>query len=251
MKIVVIGGTGMIGTQLVSNLSSMGHDVIGASPTLGVNAVTREGLAEALVGIDVVVDVANSPSFEATEAMDFFHASCTNILEAEAAAGVGHHIVLSAVGTDRLQGSGYFRAKMKQENLIRESNVPYTIIHSTQFFEFLPSIIQHSTRGETIHMSPALIQPVGSAEVAKILTDASLQEPVNNTVEIAGPEKMSLLELTRFYLHRLKDTRRIVSDSNADFFGALLNDETLIPGPNARLGAVNYESWLNAQSKIL
>lgn len=250
MKIVVIGGTGLVGTQLVNNLSTMGHDVIGASPSLGVNAVTREGLAEALVGIDVVIDVANSPSYDATEAMDFFHASCTNILEAEAAAGVGHHIVLSAVGTDRLQGSGYFRAKMRQENLIKESNIPYTIIHSTQFFEFLPSIIQHSTQGETIHMSPALIQPIGSGEVANVLTDAALQQPVNNTIEIAGPEQISLLELTQFYLRQFKDSRRLVADSNADFFGALLNNETLIPGPHARLGAVNYKSWLSTQPKI-
>src|SRR2546427_1231870 len=197
MKIVVIGGTGLIGTKVVKNLRDKGHEVVAASPSKGINSVTGKGLAAALVGAQVVVDVANAPSWEDKAVLEFFETSGRNVLAAEAAAGVGHHVALSVVGTDRLLASGYFRAKMAQENLIKASSIPYTILRSTQFFEFVSAIAQSATDGQTVRLSPALVQPVVSDDVAAALADAALAEPLNGTVELAGPELIHKDELRR------------------------------------------------------
>jgi uncharacterized protein YbjT (DUF2867 family) len=197
MKIVVIGGTGLIGTKLVNKLRQSGHEVVAASPASGVNTITGEGLADALAGAQVVVDVANSPSFEDKAVLEFFETSSRNLLAAEAAAGVGHHVVLSVVGTERLLESGYFRAKMAQEKLIKTSKIPYTIVRSTQFFEFLGGIAQSGTDGQTVRLSPALVQPIASDDVAAAMADVTVGAPVNGTIEIAGPERVSLAELVQ------------------------------------------------------
>src|SRR5467141_1072364 len=197
MKIIVIGGTGLIGTKVVKNLRDKGHEVVAASPSLGVNTVTGEGLAQALAGAQVVVDVANAPSWEDKAVLEFFETSGRNLLAAEAAAGVGHHVALSVVGTDRLLASGYFRAKMAQENLIKSSPVPYTIVRATQFFEFVRGIAQSATDGQTVRLSPALVQPIVSDDVAAALADIAVEEPVNGTVELAGPEPIRLDALVR------------------------------------------------------
>lgn len=244
MKIVVIGGSGLIGTKLVARLRQQGHEVIAASPASGVNTITREGLAEALSGAQVVVDVANSPSFEDKAVLEFFETSGRNLLAAEAAAGVRHHVALSVVGTDRLLESGYFRAKMAQENLIKASRIPYTILRSTQFFEFLNGIAQSATDGQTVRLSPAFVQPVVSDDVAAALADITLGAPLNGTAELAGPERISLDELVRRFLRAKQDPRQVIADIRARYYGAELNDQSLTPGENPRIGATRFEEWL-------
>jgi uncharacterized protein YbjT (DUF2867 family) len=245
MKIVVIGGSGLIGTKLVNKLRQLGHEVVAASPTAGVNTITGEGLAEALAGAQIVVDVANSPSFEDKAVLEFFETSGRNLLAAEAAAGVGHHVALSVVGTDRLLQSGYFRAKMAQEDLIKASKVPYTILRSTQFFEFLNGIAQSATDGQTARLSPAFVQPVVSDDVAAALVDVTLAPPVNGTVELAGPERLRLDELVRRFLSANQDARQVVADVHARYFGAELNDQSLTPGDNPRIAPTRFEDWLS------
>jgi uncharacterized protein YbjT (DUF2867 family) len=244
MKIVVIGGTGLIGTKLVKNLSERGHDVLAASPNTGVNTITRDGLAEALDGADVVVDVANAPVWEDKAVLEFFETSGRNLLAAEAAAGVRHHVALSIVGSERLPDNGYFRAKVAQENLIKASGIPYTILRATQFFEFVGGIAQSATVGEEVHLSPALIQPIASDDVAAALADVAVAPPVNGTVEVAGPEAMPLDELVRRFLRATQDTRNVEPDIHARYFGAVLDDQSLTPGENPRLGAIRFEDWL-------
>ncbi|MBD9561739.1 SDR family oxidoreductase [Pseudomonas sp. PDM09] len=244
MKIVVIGGTGLIGSKLVQNLRERGHDVLAAAPSTGVNSITREGLAQAMDGADIVVDVANAPSWEDQAVLEFFETSSRNLLAAEAAAGVRHHVALSIVGSERLPENGYFRAKVAQENLIKASGIPYTILRATQFFEFVGGIAQAATVGEEICLSPALIQPMASDDVVTALTEVTLATPVNGTVEVAGPEAMPLDELVRRFLRATQDTRKVVPDVHARYFGSVLDDQSLTPGQNPRLGTIRFEDWL-------
>ena len=244
MKIVVLGGTGLIGSKLVQNLRERGHDVLAAAPSTGINSITREGLAEAMDGADIVVDVANAPSWEDQAVLDFFETSSRNLLAAEAAAGVRHHVALSIVGSERLPENGYFRAKVAQENLIKASGIPYTILRATQFFEFVGGIAQSAAVGEEICLSPALIQPLASDDVVAALTEVTLQTPVNGTLEVAGPEAMPLDELVRRFLRATGDTRKVVPDVHARYFGAVLDDQSLTPGKHPRLGAIRFEDWL-------
>jgi len=244
MKIVIIGGTGLIGSKLVKILQQRGHEAIAASPASGVNTITGEGLAAAMAGTDIVVDVANSPSFEDQAVLEFFQTSGRNLLRAEAEAGVKHHVALSVVGTDRLSDSGYFRGKIAQEKLIRESGMPYTIVHSTQFFEFLGGIAKSATAGDDVHLSPAYIQPISSDDVALAMADYTLGAPLNGVVEIAGPDRMRLSDLVQQYLVSINDTRKVVADAHALYFGAELKENTLTPGDNPRLGSVHIASFL-------
>ena len=248
MKIVIIGGTGLIGSKLLAILRARGHEAIAASPNSGVNTLTGEGLDAALAGTDIVVDVANSPSFADDAVLDFFTRSGHNLLGAAAKAGVKHHVALSVVGTDRLAESGYFRGKIAQEKLIRESGLPYTIVHSTQFFEFLGGIAASAAAGDTIHLSPAYIQAISSDDVAAAMADYTLGQPVNGVVEIAGPEKTRLSDLVQHYLTFKQDPRIVMADPKAPYFGAQLQDDTLIPGADARLGTVKVDTWLQAQA---
>ncbi|SFM68756.1 SDR family oxidoreductase [Variovorax sp. OV329] len=243
MKIVVIGGTGLIGSKVVSRLRAAGHEVLAASPASGVNTLTGEGLDEAMAGAHTVLDVSNSPSFEDKAVMEFFQTATGNLLAAEARAGVKHHVALSVVGTDRLPDSGYFRAKVAQEKLIRESKMPYTIVHSTQFFEFLGSIAQSGVQGDEVHLSPAYVQPIASDDVADAVADYTVGSPKNATVEIAGPERVRLSELVQRYLKASNDPRTVVADVHARYFGAELKDDTLVPGPGPRIGALGFEAW--------
>lgn len=245
MKIVVIGGTGLIGTKLVNSLRKIGHEVVAASPRSGVNTITGEGLATALAGAQVVVDVANSPSWEDKAVLDFFETSGRNLLAAEAAAGVGHHIALSVVGTERLLSSGYFRAKMAQETLIQASPVPYTIVRATQFFEFVDGIVQSATDGQTVRVSPARVQPIVSDDVAAALVQVVIGTPLNGMVELAGPEPIRLDELVRQFLSAQGDTRKVTTDVHALYFGIELNDQSLTPGNNPRIGPTRFEDWLS------
>lgn len=245
MKLVVIGGSGLIGGKLVSNLRGLGHDVVAASPRSGVNAVTGEGLAEAFAGASVVVDVANSPSFEDQAVLEFFEQSSRNLLAAEATAGVGHHVALSVVGADRLPDSGYMRAKFAQEKLIQAAGRPYSILRATQFFEFLDGIVGASTEGDTIRLSPALMQPVAADDVAAALTDVAVGAPVGGTLELAGPQALPLDELVRRYLSATGDPRRVITDPHARYFGEELNDRSLIPADAPRLGSISLEQWLS------
>ncbi len=249
MKIVIIGGTGLIGSKLAVALRSRGHTVLAASPNTGVNTITGEGLAEALVDAQIVVDVANSPSFEDKPVLEFFQTSGKNLLAAEEVAGVKHHVALSVVGTERLLASGYFRAKLVQENLIKSSPIPYTIVHSTQFFEFMGSIAKSAEKGEAIHLSPALMQPIASGDVAAALADVALSKPLYGTVEIAGPERLPMTTLVQRYLQHVGDPRAVVADPKALYFGVALNDESLVPAQGARIGAMRLESWLAQQNK--
>jgi uncharacterized protein YbjT (DUF2867 family) len=244
MKIVVIGGTGLIGSKLVNILRERGHDALAAAPSTGVNSITREGLAQAMDGADIVVDVANAPSWEDRAVLEFFETSSRNLLAAEAAAGVRHHVALSIVGCERLPENGYFRAKVAQENLIKASGIPYTILRATQFFEFVGGIAQAATVGEEIGLSPALIQPLASDDVVAALTEVTLATPVNGTVEVAGPEAMPLDELVRRFLRATQDTRKVVPDVHARYFGSVLDDQSLTPGQNPRLGTIRFEDWL-------
>jgi uncharacterized protein YbjT (DUF2867 family) len=244
IKIVVIGGTGLIGTKLVARLRELGHDVLAASPASGVNTLTGAGLAEALAGAKVVVDVANSPSFEDKAVLEFFETSGRNLLAAEAAAGVAHHVALSVVGTERLLGSGYFRAKMAQEKLIEAGPIPYTILRSTQFFEFLGGIAQAGTTGTTVRLSPALVQPIVSDDVAAALAAVTLGRPLGGMTEVAGPEKFRLNELVARFLRESGDPREVLADSHAPYFGVELNDQSLTPGASPRLGATSFDTWL-------
>ena len=249
MKIVVIGGSGLIGSKTVERLRKKGHEVVAASPNSGVNTITGEGLADALAGAQVVVDLANSPSFEDKAVLEFFETSGRNLLAAEAAAGVGHHVALSVVGTERLQGSGYFRGKMAQENLIKGARIPYTIVHSTQFFEFMGAIAQSGTVEQTVHLSPAYMQPIASDDVADAMADIALAAPVNGTIEIAGPERVRLSELVGRFLKATKDPRKVVADTHALYFGVELNDQSLVPGDNPRIGATRFDDWLSQSTR--
>ena len=247
---MVIGGTGLIGSKVVSILRERGHEVMSASPSSGVNTLTGEGLAEALARAQVVIDVANSPSFEDKPAMDFFEKSGRNILAAEKTGSVRHHVALSVVGTDRLTGSGagslsgYFRAKMTQENLIKASGIPFTIVHATQFFEFVKNIAQSGADGSTIRLSPVLMQPMVSDDVAAAVADVALGEPLNGMVEIAGPDQIRQDELVRQFLTATGDHRKVVTDANTGYYGIKVNDQSLVPGDNPRLGPTHYEDWL-------
>ena len=253
-KVVVIGGSGLIGSKVVNILRQRGHEVVAASPSSGVNTLTGEGLAEALKGAQAVVDVANSPSFEDKPAVDFFETSGRNLLAAEKAAGVKHHVVLSVVGTDRLTGSGagslsgYFRAKMAQENLIKASGIPFTIVYATQFFEFVKGIAQLATGASTIRLSSVLMQPIVSDDVAVAVADVALGQPVNGMIEVAGPDQIRQDELVRQFLAATGDTRNVITDANAGYFGIAVNDESLVPGDAARLGKTHYKDWLKRSS---
>jgi uncharacterized protein YbjT (DUF2867 family) len=249
MKVVVIGGTGLIGSRLVKNLRERGHDAVPASPETGVNTLTAEGLAEALEGAPVVADVSNSPSFEDAAVLEFFETSTRNILDAEAADGVGHHVALSIVGAERLTESGYMVAKLAQERLIRDSSVHYTIIHATQFFEFSTRIADEASDGDTVRVPPVLIQPMAADDVAAALRDVVLAAPLNDTVEIGGPEPMRFEDFIRQGLRAVKDQRVVVADPEARYFGARLSERTLLPGDGAELGATSFEDWLSQQTR--
>jgi uncharacterized protein YbjT (DUF2867 family) len=245
MKIVVIGGSGLIGKKLVSRLRERGHKAIAASPSSGVNAVTGEGLAEALVGAQVVVDVTNSPSFEDAAVLEFFEKSTRNLLAAEADAGVAHHVVVSIVGADRIPDSGYMRAKVAQEKLIQSAAIPYTIVRATQFFEFIETIVaQFPADEQTVHLPPALIQPIWSDDVVNALVDITLGAPVNGMIDLAGPDRFRLEEIIRHFLSATHDSRQVVIDSHARYFGAALDDQ-LVPQGNSRIGSTHFEDWLN------
>lgn len=248
MKIAVIGGSGLIGRSVVKRLRERGHEAVSASPSSGVNTVTGEGLTEALKGAQVVIDVANSPSFEEKAALEFFETSGRHLLAAEAAAGIRHHIALSVVGTDRMLASGYFRAKLAQEHLVKASSIPYTLIRATQFFEFAGSIAQSATEGETVRLPPVLMQPIAADDVAAAIVDAALEEPVNGTVEVAGPEPIRQDEFVRQFLSATGDARSIVTDPKALYFGIPVNNESLMPGDHPRLGSTHFKTWLNRLS---
>jgi uncharacterized protein YbjT (DUF2867 family) len=248
MKSVVIGGSGLIGSKLVNKLREDGHEAVAASPNSGVNTLTGEGLAEALKGASVVVDVSNSPSWEDAAVMNFFETSTRNLLACEAAAGVGHHVALSVVGTERLSESGYFRAKIAQENPIKGSPVPYTIVHAMQFFEFLKGLADISVVDGKVHLPPALFQPMAADDVAAGVGRIAVGPPVNGTIEIAGPEEFRIDELVRRRLAALKDPREVIADPNALYSGAKLSVRTLVPGGNARLGETRFETWLTQQA---
>ena len=244
MKIVVTGGTGRIGSKVVARLRSEGHDVVAAAPSTGVDILSGEGVAAAMAGARIVIDLANSPSFDDGPAMDFFRTAGRNLLTAEVQAGVGHHIALSVVNTDKLQASGYFRAKALQEQLIRDSGIPFTIIHSTQFFEFLPSIIQSGAQGDKVFLPPALVQPIASEDVAEAVAHLSLQAPANGVVEIAGPEREPMAGLAQRFMNATEDPREVVADREARYYGLILENESLVPAKPAWKGALDFERWL-------
>jgi uncharacterized protein YbjT (DUF2867 family) len=244
MKIVVIGGTGLIGAKLVSKLRQHGHEVVAASPSSGVNTVTGEGLAQALAGAQVVVDVSNAPSWEDNAVLEFFETSGRSLLAAEAAAGVAHHVALSVVGTDRLLASGYFRAKMAQEKLIKASPIPYTIVRATQFYELVGGIAQFATEGQTVRLPPVLMQPIAADDVAAVMADVALAEPLNGTSELAGPERIRQDDLVRQFLKATGDARMVIADPKALYYGITVNDQSLTPGDNPRLGTIRFKDWL-------
>jgi uncharacterized protein YbjT (DUF2867 family) len=244
MKIVVIGGTGLIGSKLVNKLREHGYEAVAAAPNTGVNTLTGEGLAEVLKGASVVVDVSNSPAWEDAAVLNFFETSTRNLLTYEAAAGVGHHVALSVVGTQQLSESGYMRAKIAQEKLITESPIPYSIVHATQFFEFLKGLADISMVGEKVHLPPVLFQPMAADDVASAVSKIAVAQPVNDIVEIGGPEQFRLDELVRRRLASLKDPREVIADPDALYSGAKLGERTLLPGKNARLGETRFETWV-------
>jgi uncharacterized protein YbjT (DUF2867 family) len=245
MKIVVVGGTGLIGTKVVTNLFEQGHEVVAASPSKGINSLTGEGLSEAMAGATVVVDVANSPSFEDKQVMEFFETSARNLLAAEAAAGVRHHVALSVVGTDRLLASGYFRAKMIQETLIKASAIPYSIIRATQFFEFVGAIAQSAIDGQTVRLPSAMMQPIVSDDVATIVAEIAVGKPLNATIDIAGPDQIRMDDLVRRFLSATRDTREVITDNRAYYYGMEVNDQSLTPDSPARLGKTHFGDWLS------
>lgn len=248
MKVVVIGGTGLIGSKVVSKLAAQDHEAVPASPDSGVNTLTGEGLAEVLKGASVVVDVSNSPSFADDDVMEFFRTSTTNLLKAEKEAGVTHHVALSVVGTDRLQESGYFRAKQVQEELIKDSGTPYSIVHATQFFEFMKGIAAGATKDDnTVHLAPIEIQPIYSDDVATAVGRAAIGEPVNGVFEVAGPDTFQLDELIRKGLEAKNDPRKVVADPKAPYFGAQLQETTLLPAAGARIGETRFADWFAQQ----
>jgi uncharacterized protein YbjT (DUF2867 family) len=242
MKIIVIGGHGRIGSKIVEQLGEHGHEAVAADPSTGLNTLTGEGLAEAFEGADVVIDVSNSPSFEDDAVMDFFRTSTRNILDAEQAAGIGHHVAMSVVGSDRLPDSGYLRAKVAQEELIEGSSIPYTIVRSTQFFEFVDSITASAAEGDTVRVPAASIQPIAAGDAARAVARIAVGEPVNGTVEVAGPRPYRFDELIRLR----DDQRQVVADPDARYFGASLTNGSLLPGENAQLGETSFEDWLAA-----
>jgi uncharacterized protein YbjT (DUF2867 family) len=251
MKIVVIGGSGLIGSKLVTKLREHGHLAVAASPSSGVNTVTGEGLQEVLEGAAVVVDVTNAPSWEDAAVLKFFETSTRNLLAGEAEAGVGHHVALSVVGTDRLLESGYFRAKIAQENLIKGASVPYSILRATQFFEFVKPIADFSTDGNKVRLPNALIQPIAADDVATAIGRIAVGSPVNGIVEVGGPEKFRLDELIRRTLAALRDLREVATDPNARYYGVGLSERSLVPGDDARLGEMRFEDWLNRQPAVV
>jgi uncharacterized protein YbjT (DUF2867 family) len=244
MKIVIIGGSGLIGSQLVTHLREQGHQAVPASPKSGVNTLTGEGLAEVLAGAAVVVDVSNSPSFEDAAVLKFFETSTANLLAAEAAAGVGHHVALSVVGTDRAPDSGYLRAKIAQEKLIRNASIPYSIVRATQFFEFLKPIADAATDGNTVRIAPVLFQPIAAADVAIAVGRVAVGAPLNRIVEVAGPQQFRFDEFIRRDLSARQDPRVVIADPHARYFGTELGERTLVPGADARLGEIRFEDWL-------
>jgi uncharacterized protein YbjT (DUF2867 family) len=244
MKIVVIGGSGLIGSKLVPKLCEHGHEAVAASPNTGVNTITGEGLAEALKGAAVVVDVSNAPAWEDAAVMKFFETSTRNLLENETAAGVGHHVALSVVGTDRMLTSGYFRAKIAQENLIKDSPIPYSIVHATQFFEFIKGIADISTNGNEVRLPHVLFQPMAADDVASEVGKIAMGAPVNGVVEVGGPEKFRLDDLVRQALAAWKDPREVVADPHATYYGVEVSDRTLIPDDGAQLGQTRFADWL-------
>ena len=245
MKIVVIGGSGLIGSKLVTKLGEQGRQAVAASPNTGVNSVTGEGLAEVLEGASVVVDVSNAPSWEDEAVMKFFETSTRNLHAYEAAAGVGHHVALSVVGSERLLESGYFRAKIAQENLIKASSIPYSIVRATQFFEFVKGIADFSTQGDKVLLPPALIQPMAADDVASALGRIAMGAPLNGIVEVGGPEQFRLDELVRRYLTARKDPRVVVADPHARYYGVELSERTLVPGDDVQLGETRFADWLS------
>ena len=249
MKVVVIGGTGLIGSKLVTKLRAQGHEAVAASPNTGVNTVTGEGLAEALKGAAAVVDVSNSPDWEDSAVLKFFETSTRNLLTYETAAGVEHHVALSVVGTDQLSESGYFRAKIAQEKLIKEGSVPYTIVQATQFFEFLKGLADISMVGDKVHLPHVLFQPMAADDVATAVAKVAVEPPVNGTIEIGGPKAFRLDELVRQRLTSLNDPREVIVDPNARYSGARLNEKTLVPADGARLGVTTFEAWLAQSAK--
>ena len=250
MKIVVIGGTGLIGSKLVAKLDEHGHEAVPASPNSGVNTVTGEGLSEVLADASVVVDVSNSPDWADDAVMRFFQSSTRNVLAAEATAGVGHHVALSVVGTDRLTESGYFRAKLAQEQLIQDSSIPYTIVHATQFFEFVNGIADEATDGNTVRLPPALFQPMAAQDVASALAEVAVGPPQNRTVEVGGPEQFRLDGLIREVLAARSDPREVIADPQARYFGIAPQERTLLPGDDARLGPTHFADWFTATTGL-
>lgn len=247
MKIIVIGGTGLIGSKVVTKLRASGIEAVAAAPNSGVNTITGDGLAEALKGASVVVDVSNSPSFEDAQVLAFFETSTRNVLAAEEAEGVRHHVALSVVGTDRLSESGYMRAKIAQERLIEVSSIPYSIVHATQFFEFMKSIADAATDGETVRLAPVMIQPMAAEDVATAVAKVAVGVPLNGIIEVAGPEQFRLDELVGRYLGAADDPRSVIADPNARYYGAKLGERTLVPENNADIGETRFEDWLSRQ----
>jgi uncharacterized protein YbjT (DUF2867 family) len=244
MKIVVIGGTGLIGSKLVKKLGEHGHEIVPAAPSSGVNSLTGEGLADALKGASVIVDVTNAPSWEDAAVLKFFETSTRNLLAYGAAAGVGHYVALSVVGTERLLESGYFRAKLAQENLIKASSIPYSIVRATQFFEFVKQIADYSMEGNKVRLPSALIQPMAADDVASALGRIATNSPVNGAIEIGGPEQFRLDELVRRDLAAFQDTREVISDPNARYYGIQVSERALVPDNDARVGEMRFEDWL-------
>lgn len=247
MKIVVIGGTGLIGSKLVNKLRQLGHTAIAASPESGINTITGQGLNEVLQQADTVVDVSNSPSFEDKPVMEFFQKSTTNLLTAATYAGVKHYVAMSVVGSDRIPESGYLRAKLAQEELIKVSGIPYSILRSTQFFEFAARIAKEATVGQEVHIPPAAFQPIAADDVVATLADIVVGSPLNATVEVAGPVRMPMTEFVRYYLDATEDSKQLIADEHARYFGAELNDQSLVPGENPRLGKIKFEDWFSTQ----
>ena len=245
MKIVVIGGTGLIGAKVVANLGEQGHEAVPASPRLGVNTLTGEGLAEALAGASVVVDVSNAPSFEDHAVLEFFQTSTRNLLAAEAAAGVGHHVALSIVGIDRSPDNGYFQAKLAQEKLIASGPIPYSIVRATQFFEFIDGIADAATTGNDVHIAPVAFQPIAADDVARAVARVAVNAPLNGRLEIAGPDQFRFDEVIRRRLQARNDTRQVIADRQAVYFGAVPREQSLVPLNGAQFGKVRFEDWLN------